>query len=64
MAKIISNRIKPILSNFISPEQFSFLENRQIHEAIGFSQEGIHSMYIKNIKGMILKIDLEKAFEG
>jgi len=33
--KIISLRIKPILSRSISSEQFSFLEGRKIHEAIG-----------------------------
>eukprot|EP00253_Pinus_taeda_P009518 PITA_09518 len=31
IAKIIANRIRPILSQSISPEQFAFLENRQIH---------------------------------
>ena len=63
MAKILANRLKPILSNFISPKQFAFLENRQIHDAIGISQEGLHSMHTKKIKGMILKIDLAKAFD-
>jgi hypothetical protein len=35
IAKIISKRIKGILSKSISQEQFGFLEGRQIHEAIG-----------------------------
>jgi hypothetical protein len=39
IAKGISRRIKGILSNKISQEQFGFLEGRQIHEAIGVSQE-------------------------
>lgn len=34
IAKIIANRLKPILSRHISPEQFAFLNHRQIHEAI------------------------------
>ena len=63
MAKIISNRLTLILYNHISPEQFYFLENRQIHEAIGVAQEGLHSVHTKKIKGMILKIDPEKAFD-
>lgn len=63
ISKIISNRLKPILFDHISLENFSFLENRQIHESIGVAQEGIHSMNTKKIKGMILNIYLEKAFD-
>ena len=43
-------------------ETFGFLEGRQIHEAIGVAQEGLHSMKAKKIKGAILKIDLYKAY--
>ena len=35
ISKIIERRIKAILSENISREQFSFLEGRKIHEAIG-----------------------------
>lgn len=61
--KIISNKIRPILSNHNSLEQFAFLENRQIDEAIGTAQEAIHSIRSKKLKGIILKIDLVKAFD-
>jgi len=63
IAKIIANRIKPILSDHISPKQFSFLQNRQIHEAIGTTQEALHSIKLKKLKGVLLKIDLSKAFD-
>lgn len=62
IAKIIANHIKPILSDNISSEQFAFLQNRQIHEAIGTYQEALHSIKLNNLKGAILKIDLSKAF--
>lgn len=35
ISKIIANRLRPILSEHIAPQQFAFLEDRQIHEAIG-----------------------------
>jgi hypothetical protein len=35
ISKIIARRIKAILSENISREQFGFLEGRKIHEAIG-----------------------------
>lgn len=63
IAKIIANRLKPILLAHISPEQFTFLQHRQIHEAAGTTQELLHSMHINNLKGMILKVDLSKAFD-
>lgn len=44
ISKIIANHIRPILSWFILPKQFPFLEDRQIHEAIGSAQESIHSI--------------------
>ena len=63
VTKIISQRLKKVLSNIISKEQFKFLEDRQIHEAIGVAQEGIHSAKTKKAKGEIFKIDLSKAFD-
>eukprot|EP00253_Pinus_taeda_P013597 PITA_13597 len=63
IAKIIANRLMPILSEHISSEQFSFLHHRQIHEAIASTQELIHTLQTKKQKGMILKIDLSKAFD-
>ncbi len=63
IANIIANRLRSILSRHISFEQFSFLQNRQIHEAVGTTQEALHSIMHKKIKGAILKIDLAKAFD-
>ena len=52
-----------MLSAHISKEQFGFLEGRQIHEAIGVAQEGLHNIKTKKIKGVVLKIDLSKAYD-
>jgi len=52
VAKIIARRFKKILSANISEEQFGFIEGRQIHEAIGVAEEGIHSMKTKNLQGL------------
>lgn len=63
ISKIIANRLNPILSKHISPKQFSFLEHRHIHEAIGTTQEALHSIKTKKFKGMVLKIDLATEFD-
>lgn len=62
ISKIIANCLCPILSRHIAPQQFYFLEHQQIHEAIGSVQEAIHSICTRHQKAIILKIDLEKAF--
>eukprot|EP00253_Pinus_taeda_P008490 PITA_08490 len=63
ISKIIANRFRPILSKHIAPQQFAFLEDRQIHEAIGAAQEALHSIWEKNQKCILLKIDLSKSFD-
>jgi hypothetical protein len=63
ISKVIANQIKPILSRALSTEQLGFLEGRQIHDAIGTTHECIHSIKKKNIKALILKLDLQKAYD-
>lgn len=63
IVKIIASLINPILSRHISPEKIVFLKNRQIYEAIGTAQAGLHSLKIYKLKGMIFKMDLSNAFD-
>lgn len=63
IAKIIANHVKPILCKHILLEKFSFLKDRQIHEAIGIAQEVLHALHCKRGKGMIMKVGLSKAFD-
>jgi hypothetical protein len=63
ITKIIASRIKSCLSFGISKEQFGFLEGRQITDAIGVVQEALHSIKVKNIKALVLKLDLIKAYD-
>jgi len=43
-SKGISNQIKPILSRFISHDQFGFLEKCQIHDVVSITQKCINSI--------------------
>jgi hypothetical protein len=61
--KIISAIIKNSLSISISKENFGFLDGRQIIDAIGIVQEYLHRIKVKNIKEMVLKLDLIKAYD-
>jgi hypothetical protein len=64
ISKIIENRIKPFLSNCLSSEQLGFLKGRRIQEAIGLAHETLHSIKKKNIKSLVLKLDLKKAYDS
>jgi len=63
VAKIISRKINIFLSYSVSNEQFRFLEGPQIHEAIGVTRKGMHTLKINKAKGVVLKIDLSKAYD-
>ena len=63
IGKIISTCIKKILGRFISKEQFGFLSGRQIHEVVGIIQECLHSIHVKALKSVVLKINLSKAYD-
>jgi hypothetical protein len=63
IAKIIARRIRPILSRSLSEEQLGFLKGRQILDAIGTAQECLHSIKVKKLQAIILKLDLKKAYD-
>lgn len=65
ITKIIVNRIRPHLDKIISPNQCSFIPGRRVVDKAIIVQEAIRSF--QKSKGkfgkMLLKIDLEKAFD-
>lgn len=63
--KCLVNRIRPLLDSIISPWQSSFLPGRGTHDNILLTKEIVHKFRTyKGKKGfMMLKIDLEKAYD-
>jgi hypothetical protein len=59
------NRIRPLLSNLVSPFQAAFIPGRRGVDNVIIAQELIHSLHKKKgRKGQfILKVDLEKAYD-
>ena len=51
------------MGRYISCEQFGFLLSRQIHDAVGVMQEGLHTIHGKHLKSVALKIDLSKSYD-
>eukprot|EP00253_Pinus_taeda_P012127 PITA_12127 len=64
VSKVVALRLKPVLPHIISPEQSSYVEGRQITDGIILTHEIIHSLKQSRKPGMLLKIDLSKAFDS
>lgn len=63
ISKVIANRLKPLLPMLISPEQSGYVEGRQIMDGIILLHEIIHTLKNSKQAGMLLKLDLSKAFD-
>ena len=51
------------MSSYISRDEFGFLENLQILDTIGVTQEAFHNIETRNLSDMILHLDLAKAYD-
>lgn len=63
LAKLIANRVKPLLKTLISPPQGGFVEGRHILDYVIQVQEIIHSSKQRNEKGMLIRLDMANAFD-
>eukprot|EP00253_Pinus_taeda_P006193 PITA_06193 len=63
VAKLLANRIKPLLQNLISPAQGGFVKGREILDNVILIQEALHSSYARKEQGMIIKLDMSNAFD-
>ena len=63
LAKVIALKIKLLLSNYISEEQFGFLSNMHIHEVVEATHETFHSIKTKDLNAFVLKIDLARSYD-
>ena len=61
--KVIVNRLKPILLGLISLEQSRFVEGRQITDGIILVHKMLHSINVKKLLGMMVKLDIAKAYD-
>ena len=61
--KALANRIKPFLQKLISHDQTGFIKNRFIGENIRLIDGVIKYTAAKNIPGLLLSLDFEKAFD-
>jgi len=63
ITKIIENRLKSLFSRSLLEEKLGFLKGCRIQDVIGTVHECFHSIKRKNLKYMVLKLDLQKAYD-
>lgn len=63
LLKVLASRIKLALNDIISETQFAFIKGRSIADCILITGELSHSIQYNLTEGIILKIDIEKAFD-
>jgi hypothetical protein len=63
ITKVIANRLKPILPFVISKEQDGYVEGRKIMNSVILANEVVSSLKTTKTPGMLIKLDLSKAFD-
>ncbi|RVW47728.1 Transposon TX1 uncharacterized 149 kDa protein [Vitis vinifera] len=63
LAKVLANRLKTVIGEVISDSQHAFVHGRQIFDAVLLANEALDSRLKDNIPGLLLKMDIEKAFD-
>eukprot|EP00253_Pinus_taeda_P007191 PITA_07191 len=63
IAKLLANRLKPLLKKLISSNQGGFVEGRYIMDNVIQVQETINSSKQRGEKGMLIKLDMANAFD-
>lgn len=61
--EVLTNRLALIMDLLISSNQSSFIKGRYIPESVVTTHEAIHSLFKSKHKGVVLKLNYEKAFD-
>lgn len=61
--KVLTNSLATVAKGLIGGNQTGFLKNRNILEGVVILHEVVHELKTKKKKGLLFKIDFEKAYD-
>jgi hypothetical protein len=61
--KVLTNRLVLVVQRVVGKNQIGFIKGRNILEGVVVLHEVIHELHSSKQKGLILKIDFEKAYD-
>ncbi|XP_075497741.1 uncharacterized protein LOC142534974 [Primulina tabacum] len=64
LAKVLTNRLKKVMSKTVAENQCAFIRGRQITDCCLIANEVVEEYRRKKKKGWILKVDLEKTYDN
>ena len=64
LSELLANRLKTFLGKLISPLQGGFVKGRHILDNVIKVQKAIQSSFQRQEKGMLIKLDMENAFDN
>ena len=63
ITKVLTRRLTPVASRVISKNQTTFIPGKNILDGVVILHEVLHSLHVIKEKGIILKLDFEKAYD-
>ena len=64
LTKVLANGIKRVMDKVISKSQNAFVEGRQILDAVLIANEIVDSIMRRKKRGLVCKLDIEKAYDS
>lgn len=62
-SKILTLRLSSIVQRIVAPNQSAFIKCRYILESVVVAHEIVHSIHKSGERGVVIKIDYEKAYD-